>query len=183
MQLIFHGSLRDQFGPAVTMETATVAEAVEGFSRQVDWPTETVVHIVGFDTPDKLRTHADVVHIMPVMRGGGGRFGQIILGAAVAAVGAALFFTGVGSAVGLSLMISGGLMIVQGVIGLFLKSPTIKGTDDPEASKYLPINRNTTAVGTPMTHAWGTIDLAGHWLSLQSDSTNLAYGSFPATTS
>jgi predicted phage tail protein len=182
MRLIFHGTLRQLFGESYEMSAATPAEALEGFSRQVDWPRDITVHLVGFNTVEKLKDNAEQVHVMPALRGGGGKFGSIILGAAVVAVGVALTVTGAG-AVGIPLIISGSLMMVQGVIALFLKSPKLKSVDDPEASKYLPINRNTTAVGTPMTHAWGRIDLAGHWLSLQSDSTNLSFGSFPASPS
>lgn len=162
------------------MHASTVAEAVEGFSRQVDWPADTFVQIVGFDTPEKLKDYAEEVHVMPAMRGGGGKFGTILLGAAIVTVGILLPGS---SAFAVPLIISGSLMMVQGVIALFMKSPSVKGVDDPEASKYLPVNKNTTAAGTPITLAWGTIDLAGHWLSLQSDSTNLSYGVFPATPS
>lgn len=179
MRLIFHGELRNRFGPDVVMHTDTVAEALEGFSRQVDWPTELPVHVVGFDTPEKLKDFALEVHVMPAMRGGGGKFGSIILGAITVVVGIALLAT----PFGVPLIVSGGLMIAQGIIGLFLKSPKIKGVDDPESSKYLAVNKNTTAVGTPIVMAWGRIDLAGHWLSLQSDSTNLSYGAFPASPS
>jgi len=176
MRLIFHGTLRKLFGPEVVMHADTIASALEGFSRQVDWPTEMHVHVVGFNTPEKLRDYAEEVHLMPALRGGGGKFGSIILGAITVVVGIALLAT----PFGVPLIISGGLMIVQGVIGLFLKAPTLKGVEDPEASKYLPVNKNTTAIGTPMIMAYGRIDLAGHWLSLQSDSNNLSYGVFPS---
>lgn len=165
------------------MQADTVGEALEGFSRQVDWPTELLVHIVGFNTPEKLKDFALEVHIMPAMRGGGGKFGSIVLGALTVAAAFVLPGIGIGLSTALSttLLVSGGLMIAQGIIGLFLKAPTLKGVEDPEASKYIPINKNTTAVGTPITMAWGRIDLAGHWLSLQSDSTNISYGIFPTT--
>jgi hypothetical protein len=176
MRLIFHGQLRTLFGPDVVMVAHRVGDAIEGFSRQVAWPKDMLIDVVGFNTPESFHDFAEEVHIMPAMRGGGGKFGSIILGAAVVALGVALIAT----PFGIPLIVSGGLMIAQGVIGLFLKSPTIKGVNDPEASKYLPINRNTTAVGTVITMAWGTIDLAGHWLSLQSDSNNISYGVFPA---
>lgn len=179
MRLIFHGRLRNLFGAEVVMHASTVAEAVEGYSRQVDWPSDMPVEIVGFNTPEKLRDYAEEVHIMPAMRGGGGKFGSIILGTVLVVAGIILL----PSPFGVPLIVSGGLMIVQGVIGLFMKAPKMKGVDDPEASKYLPINRNTTAIGTPITMAWGRIDLAGHWLSLQSDSTNLSFGTFPASPS
>jgi len=177
MRMIFHGNLRMMFGPSVVMQADTVADALEGFSRQVDWPRDTLVHVVGFDTREKLYDFAEEIHIMPAMHGGGGKFGQIILGAVVVGLAFAL---GPGSAFFVPLLVSGGLMILQGVIGLFLKSPTMKSVNDPDASKYLPVNKNTTAVGTPIVMAWGRIDLAGQWLSLQSDSTNISYGVFPS---
>jgi predicted phage tail protein len=177
MRLIFHGLLADKFGPQVDMQADTVASAIEGYSRQVEWPKDLLVQVVGFNTPESFKVYVDEVHIMPAMRGGGGKFGSIIMGAAIVA---AAFIPGIGPALSTSMLLSGGLMIAQGVIGLFMKSPTVKGVDDPEASKYLAVNKNTTAIGTPITLAWGRIDLAGHWLSLQSDSTNLSYGIFPA---
>ena len=178
MRLIFHGILADLFGPEVDMKADTVGSAIEGYSRQVDWPKDTLIHVVGFNTPEAFKTHADEVHIMPAFYGGGGKFGSIILGAAI--IAASFAIPGVGPALATSMLVSGGLMIAQGVIGLFMKAPTVKGVNDPEASKYLSINKNTTAVGTPITLAWGRIDLSGQWLSLQSDSTNLSYGIFPA---
>lgn len=165
------------------MASNTVADALEGLATQLSgWDRHMRVSAVGFDSHDLLTqpTDAKEVHVMPSMAGSGGKFGSIILGAVTFAVGAVLTFGfGMGS-IGIPLMISGGLMMVQGVVQLFMKSPSMKGNTDPEGSKYLSVNRNTTAVGTPITMAWGRIDLAGHWLSLQSDSNNLAFGSFPA---
>jgi predicted phage tail protein len=184
MRLIFHGILKDIVGPEARMEAATIAEAVEGFSRQHPaWPRDITIAIVGYTEEARIRSESpDEVHIMPALRGGGGKFGSIILGAAVAAVGAALFFTGVGTAVGISLMVSGTLMMVQGVIGLFMKAPKMSQAENPEDSKYLGINRNTTAARTPITMAYGRVNLHPHWLSLQSDSNKLTHGRFPATT-
>lgn len=163
------------------MAAETVAEALEGFSRQQhDWPRQMRVSVVGRETEDKLRSPADEVHVMPTMAGGGGKFGSIILGAALVA---AAFIPGVGAlAAGLkaALIVSGTIMVAQGVVGLFLKAPSLGKNADPEASKYLGVNRNTTAIGTPVIMAWGRILIAPHWLSLQSDSTNLSFGVFPA---
>jgi hypothetical protein len=177
MRLIFHGQLRTLYGPEVVMCADTITEALEGFSRQQDnWPSNLPVDVVGFNTPELLKTYADEVHLMPAMQGGGGKWGQIIIGAIIVTVGIFML----PNPIGVSLIISGGLMMAQGVLQLFMKAPTVSKNQDPEASKYLNVNRNTTAVGTPMTLAWGRIDLAGHWLSLQSDSNNLSFGVFPA---
>jgi predicted phage tail protein len=181
MQLIFHGDLRRRYGDGFTMHASSVQDAVNGFARQQsDWDRNMAIAAVGFDTEEKLRGPADVVHLMPRLAGGGGKFGSIILGAVTFVAGAIITTIPGGQAIGVSLMISGGLMMVQGVIQLFWKAPSLDKNKDPEASKYLPVNRNTTNIGTPITMAWGLIDLAGQWLSLQSDSSNLAYGVFPA---
>ena len=180
MRLIFHGELRKRFGDSFEMRAETAAEALEGFSRQVDWPSDMLVDVVDFDTEDKLRatTSVDELHIIPAMRGGGGKFGSIILGSVLVVAG--ILVGGFSNPVGAALIINGGMMILMGVVQLFLKAPKLKNVNDPEASKYLSVNKNTTAVGTPMTLAWGHINLYGHWLSLQSDSNNLTQGIFPA---
>jgi predicted phage tail protein len=159
------------------MEVDSIAEALEGYSRQVNWPKDMLVEVVGYEGPERLLEKPDEVHIMPSFVGGGGKFGSIILGSVLVVAGVLLL--GANPALGMSLIVSGGLMIAQGVFALFLKTPKMGKNSDPDASNYLGINKNTTAVGTRMTMAWGTIDLAGHWLSLQSDSSNLSFGVFP----
>lgn len=177
MRLIFHGELRKRFGVSFEMQVDSVASALEGFSRQTDWPKDMPVDVIGFDSHEKLQEYADEVHIVPAMQGGGGKFFNIIIGAVVVVAG--ILLMSVNPALGVSLIVSGSMMILQGVVMLFMKSPKLGKNQDPEASKYLPINRNTVAVGTPITLAWGRIDLAGHWLSLQSDSNNMSAGVFP----
>lgn len=188
MRLNFHGVLKDLYGDHFDMEASSIREAVEGFTRQQEnWPRETLIMIIGYDDPSRLDECPDEIDLMPAFTGGKGKALTFILGAAM--IGAA-FFTGgasivagslVTSGLGASLLVGGAMMILQGVIGLFMKAPTYSTEDDPEASKYVRVNKNTTKVGTPITLAYGTIKLGGHWLSLQSDSNNLSHGSFPAT--
>jgi hypothetical protein len=64
---------------------------------------------------------------------------------------------------------------------LFMKAPKTDSEDNPEESKYLGLTQNTTASRTPMTLAWGRVKLFPHWLSLQSDSSLMAHGSFPVS--
>jgi predicted phage tail protein len=177
MRLIFHGELRNRFGAQFEMDANSVADALEGFSRQVDWPADMLVDVVGYDSPEKLQQKPDEIHVMPSLRGGGGKFGSIILGTVMVVAGVLLLPAN--PALGMSLIVSGGLMVAQGVFALFLKTPKLSKNNDPDGSKYLGVNKNTTDIGTPMILAWGLIDLAGHWLSLQSDSNNLVYGVFP----
>lgn len=178
MQLIFHGALRKLYGASVTMNSKTVADAIEGFSRQQpNWPRDMRIAVPGYNREEDFQQAAEVIHLMPAMAGGAGKFGSILLG--VAMIGIA-FIPGIGPALATSLLVSGSLMVAQGVVGLFLKAPSLGKNADPDASKYLGINQNTTEIGTPIIMAWGRITLAPHWLSLQSDSTNLSYGVFPA---
>jgi predicted phage tail protein len=176
MRLIFHGELRKKFGRAFDIQASSIAEAIEGFSRQVDWPKDMPIQVVGHRSDASLQERPDEVHLVPALRGGGGKFFNIILGAALVVAG---FF--IGGPLGVSLMINGGIMILTGIVQLFMKAPKFNKSNDLEASKYVSVNRNTAVIGTPMTMAWGRIDLGGHWLSLQSDSNQLSYGVFPTT--
>lgn len=180
MRLIFHGQLRHLFGESITMNSPTVADALEGMSRQVDWPTSMLVSIPNYDSDEALYspTEDKEVHVMPALAGGGGNFAKIVIGTILIVVGA-VFLGGFTNPLGTAFIINGALLVLQGIVGFFLKAPKNKNTKDPDASKYLSVNKNTTAVDTPITLAWGRIDLAGHWLSLQSDSNNLSVGLFP----
>lgn len=182
MNIIFHGELRERFGARHPMQSSTVADALEGLSRQLEnFPSDMLVEVIGFDSPDKLnaRTQVEEVHVVPAMFGGGGNFGKIIIGVILIAV--AIFVPGIGAAVATSLIVSGSLMVLQGIIGLLMKAPTTDKVNDPPASKYLGNGKNTTAIGTPQTLAWGRVLLAGHFLSVQSDSNTLVLGTFPVT--
>lgn len=174
MRLIFHGELRKRFGEFFDIEATTIADAIDGFSRQVEWPRDLPVSIIGYRTEESLQECPDSVRLVPAARGGSGKFFNIVLGAAMIVAGVLI-----GGPWLAPLVISGSLMVLQGVVMMFMKAPKYNKSNDPDASKYVTLNKNTTVIGTPMTMAWGTIDLGGHWLSLQSDSNNLSYGVFP----
>lgn len=177
MKLVLHGTLRDRFGESVEIETDTVADALEGWSRQAMSGERMVVEVIDFDTDEKLhaKTDVDEVHVIPAMYGGGGKFMSIIVGAIQVVVGILLL----PSAIGVALIVSGATMVLMGIVNLFMKAPSVSKSDDPPASKYLGLNKNTVDIGTPITLAGGTIELFGHWLSIQSDSDKLVVGSFP----
>lgn len=187
MKLIFHGHLRTLYGESATLVGNVPADAIEGFfSQQPNHPRDMLVEAVGFDSEALLHaeTDAEEIHLIPAMFGGGGNFGKIILGAALIAI--ALINPGIGgmilSTVGQSVFLSMGVALaMQGVMGIFFKAPTTSKASDPSASKYLSITENTTAQGTPITVACGRVLIAGHWLSLQSDSNKLVFGNFPVS--
>lgn len=180
-----HGILRKLYGKNFVMQSTSAADAIEGLSRQLpDWPRELRIEVPGFDTEATLRSETDAkeIHLVPSMFGGGAKFAGIILGAAMVVLGVILLATPF-SAFGIPLIISGGTMMAMGVIQLFMKAPSVSKSNDPEASKYLGINKNTADIGTFVTLAWGHIKLYGHWISLQSDADKLVHGVFPTTTS
>lgn len=188
MRLNFHGVLKEKFGESFEIEASSIADAIEGFSRQVDWPTDMRVIVPGYETVEDLQGYCpDEIDLMPAMNGGAGKWTNILLGAAMIGLafvtGGASIVAGslVTSAIGASMLVGGAMMILQGVVGLFMKAPEFKTSEDPEASKFVAANKNTVRVGTPVTLAYGRIRLGGHWLSLQSDSSNLSHGKFPET--
>lgn len=177
-----HGALRKQYGKSFVMSSNSAADAIEGLSRQLpDWPRDLHIDVPGFGSEELLRGKTDVkeIHLVPAMFGGGAKFMGIILGAAMVVLGVILLAT----PFGIPLIISGGTMMAMGVIQLFMKAPSVSKSNDPEASKYLGINKNTAEIGTFIPLAWGRIKLYGHWVSLQSDADKLVHGVFPTTTS
>lgn len=185
MKVCLHGTLR-RYGDSFDLEVETVADAITALSSQLpDWPRDMLLDVPGYDTLEKInaRTDAEEIHVIPAVFGGGGKFGSIILGAALIGLS---FIPGAGPAGTLLLgkyasaaMVAGATMVLNGVVGLFMKAPSISRENDPEASKYLGLNKNTTAIGTPITLAWGRIPPKGHYLSLQSNADTLVHAVWP----
>lgn len=178
MRLVFHGLLRDMFGDGVTINAASVTDAIEGASRQLaDWPRRLAISVVGYNSIEEMQSSKpDEVHLMPAMTGGSAKVFNFVVGAALIVAGVLL-----GGPWLIPLVVSGALMILQGVVMLFMKTPKVEAEENPEESKYLGLNRNTTASRTPVTNAWGKVKLYPHWLSLQSDSSLMQHGAFPVT--
>lgn len=184
MKLVFHGLLRDMYGPEATINGDVPADVIEGFfSQQPEHPRDMVIDAVGFDTEEKLHAQTDheELHLIPAMFGGGGTFGKIALGAALIGLAFVPVIGGLlGGAILKTVLISmGASLALQGVMGLFFKAPTNSKSEDPPPSKYLGLGTNTVAQGTPITVAVGRVQLAGHWLSLQADADKLVMGQFP----
>lgn len=176
-----HGALRKKYGDSFVMQSNSAADAIEGLSRQLpDWPKDLHLDVPGFETEELLRGETDVkeIHLVPTMFGGGGKFTSIILGAALVVAG----ILALPGPWGIPLIIAGGTMMATGVIQLFMKAPSVSKSNDPAASKYLGLNKNTADIGTYIPLAYGRIKLYGHWVSLQSDADKLVHGIFPTTT-
>jgi predicted phage tail protein len=157
---------------------------VNGLARQLDWDRSLAVEVLDFSTEQQLTSPTDVqeIHVMPAMFGGSATL-KVIIGAVLFVAGVVAMFIPGGQAIGIQLMLMGASLMITGIAEMMMKAPTTDKSSDPPASKYLGINQNTVAIGTLIIMAWGRVKLAGQWLSLQSDSSDLVTASFPATTS
>lgn len=181
IKLVLHGILKDRY-ESFAVAGSTPAEAIEGWSRQVGCGQSVPIQVVGYNDLTKLadKTDATELHLVPAMFGGGGNVGRIIIGAALI-VGGILLTPVVGPAIGAAMISAGIGMALGGIMGLFMKQPTVSKEEDPEASKYIGTGKNTTGVGTIIGRGGGRMLIGGHFLSLQVNSSDMIVGKYPAT--
>ena len=188
MKIFLHGKFADDYGPEHEIQATSVAEAVRALSNQLGFydhltiDKRPIAKVVGYDTEKELQECPDEIHLVPAMAGGKG-VGKILIraaliGAVALSAGGALF----GSAFLGKLVFGVGLSLALGGIAqLFAKTPTLSGSNDPEASQYLGLRNNTTKLGTPRSYAMGRIKItAPHLLAINVDSADLVRGEFPA---
>jgi predicted phage tail protein len=188
-----HGILKEDFGDSIKIEASSAADAIEGFTRQVNFygdllpEVRPVIRVVGFDTQESLYEERELkeIHLVPAMIGGGG-FGKILIGAALIALAFVPVIGQVGLVGGMTLggalLSVGATLVLSGVMQLFMKAPKAgKGTQDPEASKYMALGDNTVAIGTPIAIQYGRGPATGHLLAVNVDSSDMIMGQFPVT--
>lgn len=196
--VILHGAQ----ATTARIKAKTLAEAIEGFSRQfTPWTSVSpdarpVLRVLGLTSSAQLFDESDQeeVHLVPAMYGGGGNIGKILIGGAILA---AVYFTGGFAAIGAmtaagasagtvalglaaSMAVSVGLgLVTAGAMGLFVKSP--KKDRDPANSAYFGPGGNPATLGTPIPAGLGRCMVTGFLASLQVDATDVVHGIFPAT--
>ena len=189
MRVVLHGIFARDYGPEFEIEAGSVAEAMEAFSTQVGFYADRVIDLrplaraVGYETEEKLRAPAapdTVVDLVPVMFGGSGKWGKIILGSILITVG--LVFTGpLGTLVATALVTVGVSLIAGGILQGLMKTPKISKEKDIAQSNYLSGATITTAIGTPIPICFGRVKIGGQLLSFDVTSNSLVTGVFPAT--
>lgn len=179
IRVIPHGYLATLY-QAGEIAAETAAEAIEGWSRQVGVVGRPLCEVLDFDTDVKLvaKTEVAELHLVPAMFGGGGGIGKILIGSVLIAAGV-LLTPVVGPTVGGAMIAAGIGMVIGGAMQLFMKSPSLSKEEDPEASKYIGTGRNTTGIGTIIGIGGGRTMIGGHYLSLQVNSSEMVFGSFP----
>lgn len=184
MLIKLHGIFAERYGKEHRIEAASAAEAIEGFTRQVnffgDLPLEQrpVVKVAGFANEQALyaNTEQKEIHLVPAMIGGGA-FARIAVGLAIIAVAIIAPWS---LPITLSVASFGAGIALGGIMMLFTKAPTLSKSSDPEASKYLGISDNTVAIGTPIPIQYGRGPATGHLLAVNVDSSEIVQGQFPA---
>lgn len=192
MLIKLHGIFKEDYGPEYRIEADTIAEAVRAFSQQVgfyaDKPMDDrpVVSIVGIISQEEMteKTELNEIHLVPAMIGGSA-VEKIVLGAAIIAAVVLLPEVGVPLAswvvtAGISV---GAALVMQGAMQIFMKAPQIsmKGSKDPENSKYFGAADNTVAIGTPIPIQYGRGPASGQLMAINIDAKDILYGQFPVT--
>jgi predicted phage tail protein len=189
MLIKLHGIFAEDFGPEHRIEANTIAEAIEGLTRQLPFYTDRpleqrpVCKVAGIDDPKELfvPTEQKEIHLVPAMIGGGG-VGRILVGAAIIAT--ALIIGPAALGVWFATMITvGATIVLSGAMQIFMKAPTIKGNKDPEQSKYMNLGNNSVAIGTPIAIQYGRGPASGHLLAVNVDAAEIIKGTFPVNTS
>lgn len=177
-RVFFHGPFQEAHDGPVEVVAATIREAIELVTSQLDFFTPDMngrktIRVLGVNHVEDLDGDGEEeIHIMPAMVGGKkGGFVQVVIGSVLIA---ASFVLPPGPWTPL-LMNAGISMIIGGVIQMLMPTPTTDTPDaNPEASKYLGARGNTTRIGTRIPLLLGE-DLAyGHFISFNVDAKDVA---------
>jgi predicted phage tail protein len=167
-----HGYLAAFHDGPVEMMGDTVAEIIEGLTRQIPGFRPDPIHgrhriaVVGYDRIEDVYSEpkSEELHIVPQLAGGKkGGLVQIIVGAVLLA----LSFTGLNATLA-SIMFSMGVsMLLGGIAQLLAPQPN---TEDEKKSRYLGAPKNTVAIGTRIPILYGEYRVYGHYLSFNVNS-------------
>lgn len=186
-KIFLHGHLAEAHPHPIEVEAETVAEAVMSLKQipalhpKNEQPHP--VRISGVDTEIALfsKTNMKEIHIYPRTGGeGGGKggLGQILLGIALVAVGffnPGAFLAAEGLFSASSLIMSGALMALGGLLQMMVPVPEEDDTSNP-SSNILGANQNTVQIGTHVPIGYGHAKAAGHYISFDVDAVDQANG-------
>lgn len=191
VKVILHGYLKKLYPDPIVLSGFSVSEIINGFCRQVkelrpdlgDEPH--LISVLGYETEAQLKgpihNEQTELHIAPAFAGGKGGFFKVILGIGLIALSFYLGpqFSMLGGMLTSSTLFSFGLsMALGGLLELLSPAPKIDRTgdtkSDPEASKYLGANQNTTKIGTRIPLAYGRNKIYGHYVSFDVDAVDVA---------
>ena len=174
-EVILHGPLATYHKGPIKICGNTIAEVIEGITRQLPGFQPHPVHghqriqIVGVNTIEdlyKVLEEDTTIHIVPQMAGGKkGGMTQILIGAALIA---AAFVLGPTAFLGSMLLKAGALMLLGGLSQMLAPTPE-DDKDSDLKNRYLGTPKNTVAVGTRIPILYGRSRVYGHYLAFDVD--------------
>ena len=178
-RIILHGFLKDLYPHPIEVEATSVAEALRSLQQIPELTPANgepyPVRIRGVERESQLMAASDLeeIHVIPETGGGGGGGGgffRILVG--ITLVGLALVFpAGILGMSAQSLALSGGLLIVGGLIELMTPKQKLQEPGENRSSATLGSAANTTRIGTPIGMGYGTYKIGGQYLSFDIDAT------------
>lgn len=168
-----HGSLKGIHPEPISINTATIAEAIKMVTAQLPGfrpdPVKGYrrVRAVGFESLESLLmvdTTSSDIHLYPQLNGGKqGGFIQIVIGAVLIAAS----FAVPGSMAFLApiLFNLGAAMLLGGILSFFNTPKRDKKDGEQNKSYYLGSPKNTVAIGTRIPILYGRRLVGGHYLS------------------
>lgn len=181
--IIFEGYLKNLYPNGIRLEADSPAEAILGLQNFPGFRKEDeVLHQVelpDFPSRDSIfaPTDKEEIRVVPAIAGAGGKKGgfmQIILGV-VLIIAAAVILVLSGGTLGpwsIGLALAGASMLLGGIMALMMPAPKAASVVGEEKSKYIPANKNTVKVGTPIPILYGRRKVFGHFLSFDIDAKN-----------
>lgn len=181
--VIFQGYLNKLYPEGIKLdaksphEALTLLENYPGF--RVEDNVQHRVSLPKFFSRDSFYAETDdeIIEVVPLTEkeievvdnfqgaGGGGGFLQVVIGTIIATVG---FITGQAWAVKLGIGIALG-----GLLQMLMPQPELDKSDKEPRSNYLPANRNTQKIGTPVPLLFGRRKVFGHYLAYNITASNL----------
>lgn len=188
----FEGYLKDMYPDGIQLEAASAAEAITGLQNFPGFrKSDGVLHQVTlpmFQSRDAIFSPTGMKEILlvPVEEGAGGKKGgifQIIIGVVLVIAAAAVLIASGGSLAGpaMGMWLAGVSMILGGIMALLMPVPKAPSVASEEKSNYIPANKNTVKVGTPIPLLFGRRKVYGHFLSFDIDSKNKGETPIPVT--
>lgn len=180
----FEGYLKELYPEGIKLEADSAAEAIAGLGNFPGFRrSDEVLHQVElpmFQSRDAIyaRTELEEILVVPVEQGAGGKKGgilQVIIGVVliIAAVVVTVISGGALTPLGVGLFLAGASMLLGGIMAMLMPTPKAASIGSEEKSKYIPANKNTVKVGTPIPILFGRRKIWGQFLSFDVDAKNL----------
>lgn len=188
--IVFEGYLHDLYPDGITLEADSPAEALYGLQNYPGFRKEDdvlyQVTLPDFPSRDAIynRTDRTEIRVVPVLEGAGGKMGgifQILIG--VLMIVGSFFLIPINPYLAAGVALSGAAMILGGIMSFLMPVPKASSVASDERSKYIPANKNTVKVGTPIPILFGRRKVYGHFLSFDVDAKSKEESEVPVPTS